>query len=55
MLASLILAGHYDSRRDMSYSDGRIGLVYMLTAGTAAPVGVNPQILRVYFNIYLII
>ena len=55
MLASFILAGYNDVRRQVRDTNRRIRLVDMLSARTAASIGIDSQIFRVNLNCNFIV
>jgi len=50
VLTPLLLTLDDDSSREVSQPDSRVGLVNMLTAGPAGPVGIGPHIGFIDFN-----
>ena len=55
MLRALVLAGDDDPGRKMGQTHRRIGLVDMLAAGAARPVGIDAQIVVVDFDFDIVV
>ena len=54
-LGPFILAGCYNTGRNVSHADSRTGLVDMLTTGTAGAIVVYPHIIHVKVYLHVII
>src|SRR5262249_26826038 len=50
MLGPLILAGHNDSTRDVRDPDSGIGDINVLATRSGRAVGINPEVLILYFD-----
>ena len=55
MLRALILAGYDNSAWNMGNTDGRVRFIHMLAAGTRGSVGINPEILVIYFHFNMVV
>ena len=53
VLASLVLTVNHGARRNVNYSYSRFGLVDVLTARAARTVGLDDEVVLVYFNVYI--
>ena len=53
VLASLVLTVNHGACRNVNYSYRRFGLVDVLTARAARTVGLDDEVVLVYFNVYI--